>query len=61
MTELVAGTNGGWRGMNGTQRKLALGLAAGFLVIVAFIMIANAESSLSDLRANGHFLRDDLV
>ena len=61
MTELVAGTNGGWRGMNGTQRKLALGLAAGFLVIVAFIMIANAESSLSDLRANGHFLRADLV
>jgi hypothetical protein len=47
--------------MNGTQRKLALGLAAGFLVIVAAIMIANAESSLSDLRANGHFLRADLV
>lgn len=47
--------------MNGTQRKLTLGLAAGFLVIVAVIMIANAESSLSDLRANGHFLRPDLV
>ncbi len=47
--------------MNGTQRKLALGLAAGFLVIVAVIMIANAESSLSDLRANGHYLRADLV
>lgn len=61
MIEIVAGTNGGWRGMNGTQRKLALGLAAGFLVIVAVIMFANAESSLSDLRANGHFLRADLV
>ena len=47
--------------MNGTQRKLALALAAGFLLIVATIMFANAESSLSDLRANGHFLRADLV
>jgi hypothetical protein len=47
--------------MNGTQRRLALVLAAGFLVIVAAIMIANAESSLSDLRANGHFLRPDLI
>ncbi|HEX7850612.1 MAG TPA: LytTR family DNA-binding domain-containing protein [Sphingomonas sp.] len=57
----MAGTSGGWRGMNGTQRKLALGLAAGFLLIVVVIMFANAESSLSDLRANGHFLRPDLV
>jgi len=47
--------------MNGTQRKLALGLAAVFLLIVAVIMVANAESSLSDQRASGLFLRADLV
>ena len=47
--------------MNGTQRRLALGLAAGFLVIIAVIMIANAESQLSDQHAAGVFLRSDLV
>lgn len=47
--------------MNGAQRKTALALAAGFVLIVVVIMFANAESSLSDLRANGHFLRADLV
>lgn len=56
-----SGMNGGWRGMNGTQRKLALALAAAFLVIMAAIMLANAESSLSDQRASGYFLRTDLV
>ncbi|MDB5677123.1 LytTR family DNA-binding domain-containing protein [Sphingomonas bacterium] len=56
-----SGTSGGWRGMNGTQRKLALALAAAFLVIMAVIMLANAESSLSDQRASGYFLRTDLV
>jgi len=57
----VAGTSGGWRGMNGTQRKLALGLAAGFLTIVTLIMIANAESSIADLHASGAHIRPDLV
>jgi hypothetical protein len=56
-----SGTNGGWRGMNGTQRRLALGLGAGFLLIIAVIMFANAESSISDLRAGGRTLRTDLV
>ena len=47
--------------MNGTQRKLALGLAAGFLLVITFIMIANAESSIADLRASGAHIRPDLV
>ena len=47
--------------MNGTQRQLMLALGTGFLVIIAVIMVANAESSLSDQRASGHFLRADLV
>lgn len=55
------GMSGGWRGMNGTQRRIALGLGAGFLAIVALIMVANAESTLSDLRANGVTIRPDLV
>lgn len=45
------GTNGGWRGMNGAQRRLALLLAAGFLVILVVIMIANATSMVSDFAA----------
>ena len=47
--------------MNGTQRKLALGLAAGFLLVITFIMIANAESSIADLRASGAHIRPDLI
>ena len=47
--------------MNGTQRKLALGLAAGFLLVITFIMIANAESSIADLEASGAHIRPDLV
>jgi hypothetical protein len=47
--------------MNGTQRKLALGLAAGFLLVITFIMIANAESSIADLQASGAHIRPDLV
>jgi hypothetical protein len=47
--------------MNGTQRKLALGLAAGFLAVVSLIMIANAESSIADLKASGAHIRTDLV
>ena len=56
-----SGTSGGWRGMNGTQRKLALGLAGVFLLIVAVIMFANAESSISERSANGQHIRADLI
>lgn len=44
-------TSGGWRGMNGAQRRLALMLGAGFLVILAVIMVANATSMVSDFAA----------
>ena len=47
--------------MNGTQRKLALGIAAGFVAIVALIMVANAESQLADLKSAGVHIRPDLV
>lgn len=47
--------------MNGTQRKLALGFAAGFIAIVLVIMVANASSTLSDLRRSGSNIRPDLV
>ena len=55
------GTSGGWRGMNGAQRRLALAFAAGFVVILAVIMVANAESMLSDLAADGVHLPPHLV
>jgi hypothetical protein len=55
------GTSGGWRGMNGTQRRLVLGFVAIFLTIVALIMVANAESSISDLAASGAHIRADLI
>jgi hypothetical protein len=45
------GTSGGWRGMNGAQRRLALLLGAGFLVILGVIMVANATSMVSDFAA----------
>lgn len=57
----AGGASGGWRGMNGAQRRLALALVSGFVVIVGVVMIANAESTLSDLRANGIRIRADLV
>ncbi|MDB5709831.1 MAG: hypothetical protein JWL96_1901 [Sphingomonas bacterium] len=47
------GTSGGWRGMNGAQRRLVLLLGAGFLVILGVIMIANATSMVSDFAAAG--------
>lgn len=47
--------------MNGTQRKLTLGFAAGFVAIVLVIMVANASSTLSDLRRSGIDIRPDLV
>src|SRR3546814_2977083 len=46
-------TSGGWRGMNGAQRRLAALLGAGFLVILAVIMVANATSMASDFAAAG--------
>jgi hypothetical protein len=39
--------------MNGAQRRLALLLGAGFLVILGVIMIANATSMVSDFAAAG--------
>jgi hypothetical protein len=47
------GTNGGWRGMNRAQRRIALGFLAGFLAIDTLILIANAESTLADLASSG--------
>ncbi|MGN6376933.1 MAG: hypothetical protein ACTHMG_15470, partial [Sphingomonas sp.] len=57
----AAGTSGGWRGMNGAQHRLALMFLAGFLLILAAITIADAESMLTDLAADGVHLRADLV
>jgi hypothetical protein len=57
----VVGTNGGWRGMNGAQRRVLLGFVAIFLTIVALIMVANAESALADFKSNHITIRPDLV
>jgi DNA-binding LytR/AlgR family response regulator len=48
-----AGTNGGWAGMSGGQRKMAAALLAGFLLILSVVTIGNAESTISDLAAAG--------
>jgi hypothetical protein len=45
------GTSGGGGGMSGAQRRLAILLGAGFLVILLVVMLANAESTMSDLAA----------
>lgn len=55
------GTSGGWRGMNVAQRRISLGAGALFLAVVILIMIANAESAISDLAASGARVRADLV
>lgn len=47
------GTNGGGGGMSGAQRQLALLLAAGFALVVIAVVVANAESTLSDLASAG--------
>lgn len=39
--------------MNRAQRRLALLLAAGFLLVLALVTIAEAESQLSDFAADG--------
>ena len=54
-------TSGGWRGMNGAQRRVALLSAAGFLTILCAVLVANAESSISDLRAAGSRLPAHLI
>ncbi|MGY4395218.1 hypothetical protein ACVWZA_000379 [Sphingomonas sp. UYAg733] len=47
------GTSGGNVGASGARRRLALLLAAGFALTVAAIMIANAESMMTDFAAAG--------
>lgn len=47
------GTNGGGGGMNGAQRRLALVLAGGFAIVLLAILVADAESMMSDLAATG--------
>ena len=49
----MAGTSGGWHGLNGTQRRIALLLGCGFLVVLAVVMVANATSMVSDFAAAG--------
>lgn len=58
---LAAGTSGGWRGLNGAQRRIVGGFAAIFLVVVVLILIANAESSITDLAAAGASVPAHLV
>ena len=56
-----AGTSGGWHAMNGAQRRLALSFAGGFALILVLVVIANAESSISDLMASGVRIAPHLV
>ncbi|MEG3122399.1 LytTR family DNA-binding domain-containing protein [Sphingomonas sp. GB1N7] len=55
------GTSGGWRGMNGAQRRIMALFVAGFLTVVALILVANAESTISDLAASGARIPAHLV
>ena len=54
-------TTGGWRGMNGAQRRVALLAGIGFAVILLLVLVANAESQISDLAASGAHIPDHLV
>jgi hypothetical protein len=47
------GTSGGGGGMNGARRRLAILLAAGFALVVIAVVVANAESTMSDLASAG--------
>lgn len=47
------GTSGGGGGMSGAQRRLALILALGFGVTLLAILVADAESMMSDLALSG--------
>jgi DNA-binding LytR/AlgR family response regulator len=53
MSEITSGTNGGDAGANGACRKLALGMVAVFLLVLALITVGNAESMISDFAAAG--------
>ena len=53
MSEIVSGTNGCDDGTSGVRRKLALAMAAIFLLVLTLITIGNAESMLSDFAAAG--------
>ena len=53
MSEITSGTNGCDTGTGGARRKLALGMAAVFLLVLALITIGNAESMISDFAAAG--------
>jgi len=53
MSEIASGTNGGDTGTSGVRRKLALGMAAVFLLVLTLITIGNAESMISDFAAAG--------
>lgn len=48
-----SGTGRGWRGMNDAQRQIATVFVAGFLSVVALIVVVNAQSTISDLAALG--------
>ena len=54
-------TSGGWGGMNGAQRRVALIAAVGFVLVLVMVLVANAESTISDLRAAHASVPDHLV
>ena len=53
MSEKVSGTNGCDDGTSGVRRKLALAMAAIFLLVLTLITVGNAESMLSEFAAAG--------
>ena len=53
MSEKVPGTSGCDEGTNGARRKLAVLMAAIFLIVLTLIMVGNAESMISDFAAAG--------
>lgn len=61
MNSQTTGANGGWRGMNARQRRLALSLAGGFVVLVLLVMVVNATTELSDLAARDVEIPDHFV
>lgn len=52
MTQTRVGTSGGWRGMSGAQRRIALAFGGGFLLVLAAVTVANATSMVADFAAN---------
>jgi hypothetical protein len=47
--------------MNGAQRRVALLAAAGFVIVLLMVLVANAESTISDLKAAHASVPDHLV